>query len=236
MKLLSNEGTAFAEVARVLNTDAALAAEVVRLANSPLGSRYRPTTIVQALSLLGIARVSGLVLTLTMSKLLTHAGRSEVVRRCWRHNLATAVAAKDLAATFDVDPEQAYTAGLMHDIGRLGLVVHAPEEYESLLQTTQDIRTAERQVFGIDHCQAGEWIAREWNLPAYVAEVTLHHHDPISDQSPLAIVVHVACAMATQLGYRAGSSNGAEESLTISDELSFSIADSINAVECEFGI
>lgn len=235
MQLLSKEGTSFVEVARVLNTDAALSAEVLRLANSPLGGRYRSNTVMQALSLLGTTRVSGLVLTLTMSKFLKRAAGSDVVRRCWRHNLACGIAAKDFSFSFDVDADEAYTAALMHDVGRLGLAANAPEVYEKVL-LAPDVRLAEREQFGLDHCEAGEWIARAWYLPEFVVDATLRHHDPVGQQGSLVTIVQLACSTAAFLGYGVTGEVPQGDEPVVTEELEEKIAMTINAVECEYGL
>jgi putative nucleotidyltransferase with HDIG domain len=236
MSLLSDDETSFAQVARVLSSDASLSAQVLRLANSPLGGRYGATTILQALSLLGVARVSALVLTLGVSKFLKRAGKSDLVRRCWRHNLACALAAKDFAKTFEVDTDLAYTAGLLHDIGRLALLASNPGEYEKMTVGEAGLRQAEQEHFGIDHCRAGGWLIREWKLPQVYAEVAECHHEPLGDSSHLTNLVHVGCAVADQIGFSVLSQGSPEGELVVTEDLSASIATTINAFECEYGL
>ncbi len=125
--LLARRDTAFGEVARLLSSDAALSAEVLRMANSPFGGRYGTNSILQALSLIGVTRVSSLVVTLSVSRLLQRAARSPMLRRCWQHNLASALIAREFACEFSLDGEQAYMSGLLHDVGRL-----APVSYTHL--------------------------------------------------------------------------------------------------------
>ena len=234
MQLLSKEGVSFVEVARVLNTDAALAAEVLRMANSPLGGRYHCNTVMQAISMLGATRVSGLVLTLTMSKLLRRAAGSAIVRRCWRHNLACAIAGKEFVCSFDVDPDHAYTAALMHDIGRLALAVNAPDQYEAIAEEPGDVFAAERAAFGIDHRAAGAWIARSWFLPEFVVEAAERHHESQGLQSPIITIVQLACSTAAHLGYAVVNRPLEGEEPVVDEDLVERIAVTINAIECEY--
>jgi putative nucleotidyltransferase with HDIG domain len=239
MRLLGNEDVSFSEIASLIKTDAALSGEVIRLANSPLVSaRHGASTVLQALTLLGIARINGLILTLGMSSFLRKAGKSETVRRCWRHNLACAFAAKEFARTFDIGPDMAYTAGLLHDLGRLALLVTHPAEYEDLIRTGGDLLVMERERFGIDHCQAGAWLMTEWKLPPEFVEAARNHHNPENDASSLTMLVHVGCSVAGQIGFGITGPEvpapGAEP--LVSDELAYSIAAAINALECECGL
>src|SRR5690242_4072909 len=111
--LLGSESFSFKEVADILKTDAALSGEVLRLANSALvGARNAVTTIPQALPLLGSTRLTGLLLTLCVSKFLKRTGPKDSIRRSWHHNLACALAAKDFAQFFNRNPDEAYNAGL----------------------------------------------------------------------------------------------------------------------------
>src|SRR5690348_2638631 len=132
--LLGSESFSFKEIADTLKTDAALSGEVLRLANSALvGARCAVTTIPQALPLLGATRLIGLLLTLSVSKFLQRTGPRDSIRRSWHHNLACALAAKDFAQFFNRDPDEAYNAGLFHDIGRLALLVAQPTLYDQVI-------------------------------------------------------------------------------------------------------
>src|SRR5712692_9054075 len=106
--LLGSESFSFKEVADTLKTDAALSGEVLRLANSALvGARHAVSTIPQALPLLGAKRLTGLLLTLGVSEFLKRAGPSDSIHRSWHHNLASALAARELAQFFNRDPDEA---------------------------------------------------------------------------------------------------------------------------------
>lgn len=235
MALLAKPDVSFIDVTRVLSTDAALSAEVLRLANSPLGGRFGAASILQAVSLLGVARISALVLTLTMSKVLRKAGQSEVVKRCWRHNLACALAAKLLSRDYDLDADQVYTAGLLHDVGRLGLLVGNREPYEAIIRSGSDTRLAEREQFGIDHCEAGAWILANWKLPFPYIETALRHHDEPDVACPLQSLVRIACLISTQIGFGITEQEPATE-CTVDSEFVYTVASTINAIEGEFGL
>jgi HD-like signal output (HDOD) protein len=235
-ELLTSEPSSFQDVADLLETDAALSAEVLRLANSPLiGVRYGVTSVLQALAILGSRRVATLVMTLALSKFLKRAGRSEAMRRLWRHNLATALAARYLAEMSHRDSSQAYYAGLFHDIGRLALLAQEPAFYDQALADGNDIDEKERIHFGVDLREAGTWVIEEWRLPKAYIEVVLNHHNPGPESSELTILVHLACEVADRLGFSLLPVQG-EAELGPADKIGFSIALAVNSLESEFGI
>jgi putative nucleotidyltransferase with HDIG domain len=234
--LLTNELSSFETVAETLKTDAALCAEVLKLANSPLVSvRYNVTNVTQALALLGSRRVVTLIMTLGLSKLIKRTRSSEAMRRLWRHNLACALAARHLAELSRTDSNQAYYAGLFHDIGRLALLAQKPALYDQAIERGEDIDEMERRNFGIDHTEAGVWVVDKWKLPKAFTEVVLEHHHPPKDASDLTLLVCLACQTADRLGFSLMRVSGDGE-LGPTDEIGFSIALAVNQLETEYGI
>jgi len=126
---------------------------------------------------------------------------------CWRHSRATAIAARWLAPFYRINPEQAYTAGLMHDIGRLGMLSAFPE-YPDLLSSAvgsnQDLLDQEGCSFSTNHCEAGLFLTRIWGLPEEFWDTASQHHAPltgeIGDRTDL---VRLSCLFAQSLGFKA---------------------------------
>lgn len=234
MNLLSQKEFSFREVGDTLKTDAGLSAEVLRLANSALaGARYRVTSILQALAMVGADRLAGLLLTLSLSRLLKRAGGSKTIRNCWRHSLATALAAREFSSSFGAEAEEAYQAGLFHDVGRLALLVIDADLYDELLSQEGDLVDLERAHFGADHCETGGLLIEQWKLPQLFAEVARQHRDPKLDAGSLTLVVHASCEYADQLGFSLRPPEGGPN---VSEELGFFIAATINSLECEYEI
>jgi putative nucleotidyltransferase with HDIG domain len=129
------------------------------------------------------------------------------LRNCWRHSLATALLAERLAGPAGIDVDRAYTSGLLHDIGLLGFLVNYPSSYAAMVEVTAesdfDLRVAEQALFDVDHCHAGAWIARQWNLGADIHDAALGHHAPpkAGDHS-LVSVIYWASLLADSLGYQ----------------------------------
>jgi putative nucleotidyltransferase with HDIG domain len=237
ISLLGDDSVSFREIADSLNRDAALSAEVLRLANSPLyGPRYGVSNILHALAVLGVKRLTGLVLTLSMSKFLKRAGAKDAMQRSWRHNLACALAAKEFAHSFGEDASEAYNAGLFHDVGRLAFLTVDPKFYQGLTGSVDNLSELELAHFGVDHCEAGAWVIEKWQLPRTFVEVARHHHAPQPEGGELTMLVNSACVVANQLGFSFLPVDASEIDLDSNDELSCSIVDFITSLEQEYDI
>src|SRR3981081_570044 len=124
MTLLMSTDVSFKEIAQLLHADVAFSAELLRFANSALlANRYSVTSVQQAVSLLGTRRVYSLVLTLVMKRFSPQVSKSIAFRRCWRHSLACGLLCQELSPLYGLNKSDSYTAGLLHDIGSLALLV-----------------------------------------------------------------------------------------------------------------
>ena len=209
MKLVNGaEKVDFGEVSRVLMADAAFSSQVLRVANSALfGARYEVKSILQALCVVGVDRLRDLVVTVALKD---YVGRHDnlVLQRCWRHNLATALWCDALAGHCGIDRPIGYTAGILHDIGRIALLMSFPDEYAAFLDLSPagdlDKLEAERKLCDADHCQVGDSLAMSWNFPPILSDVIGHHHDEITSETPrVRLLVHAACAAANMSGFHA---------------------------------
>ncbi len=207
MLLTTRENVPLSEVQEVLRTDAAFAADVLRLANSPLiGMRGEITSIMQAVMLLGLERIKALATTLSLRAFLTGGDPSGVLRQSWRHNLAAAILCQRLARLVHLDSDTCYTAGLLHDIGRLAFLRTCRKKYELVLAQSRDsdfdLLQREKSIFGIDHCEAGASILEQWGFPQELREaVLLHHRRPQPGASGLLPVVYAGWQIADALGF-----------------------------------
>jgi putative nucleotidyltransferase with HDIG domain len=209
LQMVTSEFGRFRELSDLVSADPAFSSEILRVANSPLwGINYEVKSILQALLLLGLERTKGIVLTIGIRAYLADALQVPAFLACWRHSLACALVAEELARASRAEPDSAYTAGLIHDIGRLALAVIHREAYSDFLKNTDgapgDVLQRERDQFGIDHCEAGESLVMRWNLPRSFADITSRHHRPPREGCfDLIEVVHLACQMADALGFEA---------------------------------
>jgi putative nucleotidyltransferase with HDIG domain len=175
-----------------------LQTRVLQLANSPLFALERQVrTISHAIILLGLDRVKAITFTRALEDFVTPALRIKALRICWQNCLAVALLSEKLARATRMDADFAYVAGLLHDIGRLALLVKYPEPYSNLLAVSGeqqfDLMLLERELFDIDHCEAGSWLMNQLPFPQELAEIIAHHHDKL-DHNRFRMLHLVQCA------------------------------------------
>ncbi len=205
--LLAKEEVALNEVAATISADATIATEVLRAANTAYyGVRGEVTSIHHATTLLGIGRIRVLAATIGLRRYLGQALRLPAVLRCWRHNLACAATTEQIALRLGGNAADAYAAGLLHDIGRLALIVAHPKQYPAFLDTADarglELLDLERELFGIDHCEAGQWFTQQLLMPQVFQDVAMHHHNPEAvGPTEVLVRVGVACRLAEWMGF-----------------------------------
>lgn len=208
LEAIDDEAMHLRQLSRLLMSDAAFSSQVLRVANSALlGSRYEVTSIQRALSALGVHRLRALVVTVALKNYIGR-GLSAPFARCWRHNLGTALWCDMLADSCNVDKAVAYTGGLLHDIGRMALLMLFPTDYALFTQNATSKTPlnleAERKLWDVDHCQLGYYLAESWNFPLGIGDVIAHHHDAAGPETPrLQLLVQAGCIAANMSGFHA---------------------------------
>ncbi len=214
LELLGHEDTVdVREVVRWLQADPVFSGEMLRVANSALyGLRTEIRSVHQATINLGLDFVKAVAITVGLRAYVKSAVKAPVLRRCWAHSMACGILSQELATACFMKGDEAYTAGLLHDIGRMGLLAAYPLEYANVLSVAVDysfdVLHCEKELFDIDHCEAGAWMAEQWKLPAMLANIAAHHHDPLpavpAKQKPdLLTIVELACRLADSLDFGA---------------------------------
>ena len=207
LQAISRERGPLNELSELIATDAAISGGILRMANSALFNiRMEVRSVLQAIHMLGLERVKGVVVTIAMKTYLDGTLEVPALRACWRHSLACAVISEEFAKVGMMEGDVAYTAGLMHDIGRLALIASYPKEYANFLAGAENepCDTLEREcaLFGVDHCQAGRLLVSRWSLPKMFLEVTSRHHEaPTAGESSILSTVRCGCRMADTLGF-----------------------------------
>lgn len=207
MHIVSSDEASFHRLSTLVRTDSAFSAEVLRIANSPLlGCRSRIDSIRHALTMLGLEKLKSLVMAVALRDFLSSALQVPALRRCWRHSLACGCICEELSGAVKLNKDSAYTAGLLHDVGRMALLASYPAEYARMLDVSDeygyDLLGCEQDLFDIDHCQAGEWLVRDWHFPEEFLEITGRHHEEWAG-GPLnsLALVHFACRLADATGF-----------------------------------
>lgn len=214
LQILENPRSSAPDVERVIMLDQAMASRILRLVNSAYyGFPRKITTISQAVVILGFMTVKNLVLSISVADFFIMSGSNRVFNRSqlWRHSVGVAVAARILARKMRFPQlEEAFMAGLLHDVGKVVLDHYFPEEFAQVLALVNEkevtIYEAERQVMGISHAVVGRWIADRWNLPQLLVEVINYHHQPFENKDYWATtaLVHAADVLARQAGVGSG--------------------------------
>ncbi len=186
-------------VADLMECDPILTSSLLRLANSPFyGFSQKITHVDHAVILLGVHTVRQVVMAFSVVKRFSRPTGSGLDRHnLWRHCIGVAVAAKILARRCEVDEEDAFIAGMLHDIGKFIIDECSPDLYQQIFsvrdQQGMSLRAAELQVMGISHGRVGAVAIRFWRLPEMLAEVADKHHQPGADEPKLLVdLVHLA--------------------------------------------
>jgi putative nucleotidyltransferase with HDIG domain len=208
LQLTNQEDVPMRQLSDLISSEPAFSSEVLTIANSPLyPCRVPINSVLQAIALLGTDSLKGLCLTVGVRAYLGNSLNHESLRAIWRHSLACALIANQLAAAGTNDKDSAYTAGILHDIGRLALAVLSPKEYATLLEThtgpPASALEAERGLFGFDHCEAGRHLIADWKMPPSFTEVAADHHSPRVTHDPWQMpdIINVSCRMADTVGF-----------------------------------
>jgi putative nucleotidyltransferase with HDIG domain len=211
-RALNDERSGLGEIGAIIERDPALAARVLQVANSVAFSRGDPiTTVGSAASRLGMGLVRSLCLAVGVVRAFGPSGRRLDYLRYWQHSAAVGLVAErliDVSRRYaDLDGAEAYTAGLLHDVGLLMEDQFFPEEFavveaESAREGTARWR-AETDLLGLDHGAIGGRLLDRWRLPAAVRDSVAFHHQPDlcpAEGSPLAQLVWAAEALCSASG------------------------------------
>lgn len=194
--------------------DQALTTKILRLANSThYGYARRISTISEATILLGFQAIKGLALASTVRPFLNKELKGYLLERnhLWTQSQTCAIASRHIAKKLKyVNPEEAYIAGLLRDIGKTILNDHMEEEYKEILEKVDAEKItfldAEREVLGFDHAEIGEKVAMKWSLPPSLVEAIGYHHTPdLATLNPILVsIVHIADAITMMMGVGLG--------------------------------
>lgn len=217
---LGHEDISATQYAAKISRDQALAAKILRLANSSFYGRGRQVrSVPEAITLLGLRTVRGAVTAAGLAgSFRRHPGFDQTT--FWRHSLGSALCAQALAGELRRDDaDVAFTVGLLHDIGRLALANAFAPAYAEVERWQHDrdctVGDAESAVLGIDHAEIGGLIARQWNFaPAIADAISQHHVPPATAELTLTGIAHVGDAIAHALGL-AGDADEAVPALVL---------------------
>lgn len=183
------------QLAGKIGLDQGLAARVLRVANSAFyGFPSRIASINDAVVVLGFGNVRALAVAGGVIEQFSSGQEGFDRLAFWRHSIGTAVCARVLAEHAGRNPETAFTAGLLHDIGKLVMDISFPGDYDRVPEYCSKmdcaITAAEKEIMGTDHALIGYEVAKRWKFPLDIQQAIRCHHAP--QEEPLAELVHVA--------------------------------------------
>jgi putative nucleotidyltransferase with HDIG domain len=201
----------------IVKSDPTVAADLLRVANSAeFCMQSRIADVQHAFALIGFERTRSLALSIAMRQYTNRALRRVDVYRYWAHSIATAVIEEALAAAEGYSIHLAYTGGLLHDIGRLGLLLTSRERYLEIqrinFERISAVNELEQALFGLSHCEAGAFLAVSWQFPEALRDcVRQHHDDRTPGDSDLLRLTKIACRVADAVGFSESGTNWRED-------------------------
>jgi len=202
IRMINDENSSFREIAGEVLQDQVLSARIIRMCNSvSVNLAMKVDSIEKALLRIGEKSLVLMALSFSMNKFIAQASRGYSLCKggMFHHSVWTArMSAKLAEMTSKARPELAYTAGLLHDIGKVVLDQYMngayPLFYRQLQIQGSDLTTAEKDLFGISHTDAGHLLVRRWDIPESIGEAVLHHHEPdkAGKNRPLPHLVYLA--------------------------------------------
>jgi putative nucleotidyltransferase with HDIG domain len=189
----------------VISQDPALTAKLLKMVNSAFyGLNYKVESISRAVTIVGFKQIRELVTTMAVLDAFDGYENDLLdLKKFWEHSLSCGVAGRVFAILARVpNPDVYFTAGLLHDVGKLIFLSHSPSEYKEVLHLNESKQIlsheSEKEVFGFTHCEVGAELCRLWNHPEPLLEIVAHHHSP--DTAPngnrLVPMIHLSDCLA----------------------------------------
>ena len=200
MAVAADEGSSAKDLSREVRSDQALASKILKVVNSAYYGFYRKiANIDDAVVILGFKEIRSMCLALTVMHLFDGGGNKYFDRRqLWRHSVITAILAEMLAEPYAEEHPQAFTAGLLHDLGRAVLDQYFPELWKQVCEEVVSRQCrwleVERELLGTDHAEVGSWVAERWDFhPGLTDSIRFHHEPGRAEVAPrLTGIVHLA--------------------------------------------
>lgn len=212
IQVVNSPDTSAEDAANLIQKDPALTTKMLRLANSAFyGIPRSISSVSSAVVILGFNTIRSLVLSASVMKMFSGSKKPAFEKdRFWKHSIVCALAAKTIVRQFInvrmMDPESAFCAGMLHDIGKLIFSEFAGEDYHDVCNFARannlPLLEAERRMLGIGHSDIGRILADKWALPLDLEYALVYHHEPKNADNLLDLVttVHEADALTHEVG------------------------------------
>lgn len=200
MELMKDPDSSMSEIAKIVAADQVLTSKIIRAVNSPLFALPQEIRDVhRAIAYMGLDMVQNIVMTCSLIRHFSGKPRELDMKSFWEHSFGCAILSQLIAKRVGWrEIEEAYLAGLLHDIGEVVMATVYVREFPGIIkQARQDgssLYAAENQALGYSHCEVGRWLAQRWHFPAGVTQAIASHHTPAveSVSQTLVAIVNVA--------------------------------------------
>ena len=230
-RILNVQNSSIRMISNIISEDLAVSAMVLKIVNSTLyGFHNKIGDMQRAIVILGVNEIKNLVLATSMYKTIKQLKSSSAfdIQEFWKHSIGCAISAKVLAETAYIkNPEDVFTGGLLHDIGKLIHATYLREEFEgvvaNVVETGSQMFESEKKILGFDHTQTGSALARKWSLPRKTINMIANHHlsDTPDTLTKEVAAVHIGNTLCISL--RMGS--GGEKRVPIVNQKAWKILD-----------
>ncbi len=234
-ELLESDSAGAKEIGQLIAQDAPMATKVLRIANSAhYGLRERVISLEHASAVLGLKVLKNIVMQASVMSTFNDMAKDGKfdMDALWRHSILTAQMSQVIAtlasrSKLGLAPEEFYTCGLLHDLGKIVMLHNLGEEYDMALNYSKmqrlPLHETEREILGFDHAEVGAKIALRWGLPDGVVSAIQYHHGPQDeiDSDPTVCLIDYANRLSTHViaedldGARASRSDDVERMLGI---------------------
>ena len=210
LELSGDPNTSADQLHQVISDDQAMTARILKIANSAMYACSRQVkTLTEAIVMLGFDSIRSLVVT-SAARSLYSVGNSRMglkERLLWEHSVGSAFACRLLVLErYPQLAEEAFLAGLMHDIGKLLLNLQVPAKFDEIVQIVYNENRhfceTEQELLGFDHTNVGAMLVAKWNLPPLLEQIIADHHNPAAFnlEAPLLLYLDVANNLCKKLG------------------------------------
>lgn len=182
LKLTSDLQSSISDLVRSLSADQSLSARIIRISNSPLYARLqRVATLDEAIRILGFKQLKSIIVTATTFQMFENCAHAKIATDLWHHSLSTAIGSRMIAQKYgQIDKEESYLAGLLHDIGKLALLQITPNVYEEIIAIVKMSKMSfidvENKELGFNHSDVGESLLANWEFPTQIITAIAEHH------------------------------------------------------------
>lgn len=199
--LADSPHTSAEDIGEVIGKDTALTSRLLKLVNSAyFGLPVKIDTVTRAVNMIGMRELRNLTMAACAAEVFARVPGDLIdMATFWQHSVYCGLLARNLAQHCSVlHSERLFTAGLLHDVGRLLMLMKLPDETAKAQflrqQSDKDICEHEQQLLGFDHAEVGQVLLLHWNMPSNLCTSILYHHDPRSahDAHLEAALIHIA--------------------------------------------